>query len=233
MKLWICPTGEHAGLRAPSRMRSDDARRFCLDCTRAAGRLVKRVCPSLERKRAASSAARVKAAKKALGAVRAANERAAAAREARLTAAATVDGVDVRGAAPAMWRALMRVVDEPEERAMPEVVVHRRGSGGGLAYAHVNRVTVSTAGVDLASVLETMLHELTHRAVGCRHGHDRVFNRALHDAAVALWNVDIPSWRGVGYELSRKVERALRLRLDLDEEEVISVLSPVGLSRAT
>ncbi len=39
---------------APDRPRADDVRRFCLVCSARNGRLVKRVCPALEHKRAAA-----------------------------------------------------------------------------------------------------------------------------------------------------------------------------------
>jgi hypothetical protein len=45
-------------------MRSDDTRRFCLPCSAKHGRLVRRVCPSLERSRSASSARSAERAKR-------------------------------------------------------------------------------------------------------------------------------------------------------------------------
>jgi hypothetical protein len=47
MKIWRCPLCE-AGVRAPSKMRQDDARRYCLDCTASEGKLVERVCVARE-----------------------------------------------------------------------------------------------------------------------------------------------------------------------------------------
>lgn len=52
MKLrWKCPRCER-GTNAPQRMRTDDVRRFCLPCSTATGRLVRRVCPVMEGVRA-------------------------------------------------------------------------------------------------------------------------------------------------------------------------------------
>lgn len=56
--IWKCPSGEHQGVRAPSRPRKDDIRRFCLDCSTETGRLVERVAPAVERKRARKAEAR-------------------------------------------------------------------------------------------------------------------------------------------------------------------------------
>lgn len=49
-KRWVCPRCDGAVL-APSRPRRDDARRYCLACTKTTGRLVERECPALERER--------------------------------------------------------------------------------------------------------------------------------------------------------------------------------------
>ena len=50
---WVCPTegASHTSVLAPSRPRLDDVRRFCLECSKASGKLVRRVPPTLERER--------------------------------------------------------------------------------------------------------------------------------------------------------------------------------------
>jgi hypothetical protein len=52
MRLWYCPNDLHPALRAPERLRKDDARRLCLDCTAASKKhkVIHRVCRSAERK---------------------------------------------------------------------------------------------------------------------------------------------------------------------------------------
>lgn len=50
-RIWKCPNCAD-GVRAPARMRRDDARRLCLPCTGETGRFVERFCPSLDRERA-------------------------------------------------------------------------------------------------------------------------------------------------------------------------------------
>lgn len=51
-RIWTCPTCERAGVRAPERMRREDVRRYCLDCSKDTGRLVERISASLDRERA-------------------------------------------------------------------------------------------------------------------------------------------------------------------------------------
>ncbi len=53
-RLWVCPACG-SGRRAPSRPRRDDIRRYCFECSTAAGRLIERACPALERKRRLAS----------------------------------------------------------------------------------------------------------------------------------------------------------------------------------
>lgn len=48
---WICPRCRDGKL-APNRPRKNDVRRYCLACSEKSGRLVERVSPKLERKRA-------------------------------------------------------------------------------------------------------------------------------------------------------------------------------------
>lgn len=50
---WVCPNEcGLPGANAPGRMRKDDWRRICPRCSESTGRVVYRVCPSLERGRA-------------------------------------------------------------------------------------------------------------------------------------------------------------------------------------
>jgi hypothetical protein len=50
-RLWRCPLCTNQ-VRGPERPRRDDVRRYCLDCSKETGRLVERLCPSLDRERA-------------------------------------------------------------------------------------------------------------------------------------------------------------------------------------
>lgn len=50
---WDCPNGLHPGVLGPVRPRMDNTVRYCLPCSERAGVLVRRVAPTLERKRKA------------------------------------------------------------------------------------------------------------------------------------------------------------------------------------
>lgn len=65
LKRWTCPEAQHTGALAPSRMRKNDIRRFCIPCSQATGFLVERIAPALVAKREVSKKkSAVKAAKK-------------------------------------------------------------------------------------------------------------------------------------------------------------------------
>jgi hypothetical protein len=53
--LWTCPLNAHAAVKGPSRPRRDNLCRYCIECSKGAGKLVRRVSPKLEKKRAARS----------------------------------------------------------------------------------------------------------------------------------------------------------------------------------
>lgn len=54
---WECPAGKHPAVLGSTRPLKDATVRFCLPCSEESGRLVARVAPSLEAKRAAKTAA--------------------------------------------------------------------------------------------------------------------------------------------------------------------------------
>ena len=49
-KIWRCPLCR-VGIRAPSRIRKTDAKRYCLPCTKDTGKLVERMCVAREAKK--------------------------------------------------------------------------------------------------------------------------------------------------------------------------------------
>lgn len=105
---WVCPECETA-IHAPSRMRSNDVRRYCLDCSDATGFLVERACPVLDRKREAS---RQRSQKKAATKARR-KRRKTAAREARAKAADR--GYKQQNQERAAWRRARTEYREPTE----------------------------------------------------------------------------------------------------------------------
>lgn len=84
MPRWECPEGKHPGVIGPARPRRDHACRYCLDCTRTAGKLVPRTCPAADnRKRRAEERAAEAAGKRAARALLERQALAAARNEAR------------------------------------------------------------------------------------------------------------------------------------------------------
>ena len=85
MRRWVCPECG-AGKHAPERLRRNDVRRFCLECSgnKAKGPLVERVCPAVERRREAKATA------KAAAAAKRAESRAAAREKRKADAAAAL-----------------------------------------------------------------------------------------------------------------------------------------------
>lgn len=182
LRRWKCPRCG-GGVLAPSRPRRDDVRRYCLDCSKATGRLVERTSPSVERERAQSSTAA--AAKRRAKASTAAKRRAdaKAAEKARLDARflrrslVTGETVDLRRELPRVWRAARKV--EPRLSETPPTLVAIHGGGSyAVKYGHEIRLGRSCD-------WHTLVHEVAHfvqfkrgfaeRSDGKRAVHDRTF----------------------------------------------------------
>lgn len=190
---WVCPRC-NVGRLAPTRPRRDDVRRYCLPCSEATGRLVERVAPSIERKRAASSeASRARAASKRSTAAKRRADTAAAERE-RLDARflrrlpTTGETVDLRRELPRVWRAARKV--EPRLSETPPTLVAIHG-GGSYASKYDNAIRLGRS-----ADWHTLVHEVAHfvqfrrgfaeRSDGKRAVHDRAFYMILRDVMERL-----------------------------------------------
>lgn len=163
-KRWDCPNG-CPGVLAPGRMRKDDVRRFCLPCSAESGRLVERVAPALERKRAEAKEKR--------------REKVAADRARARERFLLSDGTDV---VRLVWRARRLKAWGREsshgagrvKRARVDIVIGQpRGSHGRAWSGRVHLHLMKDEHPALAMAL--ILHELAHIAAGGEHGHDRYF----------------------------------------------------------
>ena len=169
---WACPNGCPAVL-APSRPRRDDVARYCLPCSAARGRLVLRLAPALEAKRAAKvAAAKMKKAARA--------ERAAE----RETAYYTVHGVDLREELKKLWalpiarelRAKLYTLHRTAPRGQPpKLVVRTRSTSGGrygVAWWQRHEILINRIpGQDAFDVRDTLAHEVAHILTPrARHG---------------------------------------------------------------
>jgi hypothetical protein len=162
---WACPLGAHAAVLAPTKPRADDVRRFCLECSKGSGRLVRRVAPVLEKKRETRKeqrAARVLERKRR--------------HEARETAYYTVAGLDVRAVRDEILKAPCFHRQAPNEfyrhtaRNPPSIRVRRvkdRNRISKLGHASWRKrelLIVVWEGIDQAGIKDTIAHEMAHFA---------------------------------------------------------------------
>lgn len=169
---WECPNGKHPGALASTRPPKDSLVRYCLPCSQETGRLVERVAPALERKRAAAAVTSAAKAKAKRARETTARQRKKEADNQRYI----VEGVDLRDEMKKMIK--LRAFGGKTGRLVrwpPELVISRRSkhplSRMGYAEPWRNRITVATwPSHHLSDARETLLHELTHIVVGGHPG---------------------------------------------------------------
>jgi hypothetical protein len=168
-KRWVCPQCQH-GLLAPSRPRRDDVRRYCLNCSKKTGRLVERLCPTLEKKREKTAARHaVKRQKKA--------------------AKIQTDPKHQVMKLFRKWKKLRCWKDDVAHATLDLRVKRdtRKWNAWftpGRARYFSGRITM-TIGTDWADTRATLLHELTHVTQGRRpgtSGHDDGFRSIYREA---------------------------------------------------
>ena len=184
---WNCPHG-CPGILASTRPPKDSIERYCLPCSAKTGRLVLRVVPALERKRAAAAVSSAAKAKYKRATAARARQRAKDAEVERYS----VHGVDLRDemkkllALKAFGGKSGRLFRRP-----PKLVISRRTkyprSRLGFAEPWANRITLATwPRQDLDGALHTLVHELTHIVVGAQPGaakwHGPLFQQTLRAA---------------------------------------------------
>lgn len=181
MRRWVCPTCQ-SGVLAPERPRRDDVRRYCLDCSATAGRLVERTAPSLERQRAINAEARR---------FRSTAAKVTAARRAR--EAHMIGTVDLLAEARRFWRlttlaeARRATWRTPGRVALPTIEWRRDRTGmkshtSGVCWTQHQRIVI-TIGYSPAEAVEVVLHELVHAALPLREKHGPLFRSTLASAA--------------------------------------------------
>lgn len=209
---WECPSGKHPGVLGPERPRRENVVRYCLRCSEETGKLVERVAPALERKRAAKAAARREAPAR----------REASLRQRSMVLACNTRGdvveVDVLGELESMAAML--------DMKPPMVTIQRRSRSGttsGRATYEDHRIHLSVWGDisktpgRLEDLIETALHEVVHLKAGkCgRDHHGPRFKRLLADAARERWPGiefdEAPAMHsGRAYDLDDLIVKALK-----------------------
>lgn len=206
-----------SGCLAPSRPRMDDVRRYCLDCSKQSGRLVRRISPTLEKERAKKAQAQAARRSKKVEAQRQVREQEKARREIlKPVLTLTSEGLDVQKEARKIWGLLK---EHHRGRPMPKVIVRSERitvDSEGRTWVKPSRNTgrayMSRGFVTLVprAQWETLAHEMVHMAVGSRHSdtgrrkvHDEVFYYALKDLCERRWKVQInfSKVRRWGYEV--------------------------------
>jgi hypothetical protein len=173
-------------VNAPERPRADDVRRYCLACSERTGRLVRRVCPVLDRQREATAAKR---------AARSTRQRDRG-REAEV-AARSAGGLDLLAEARRLWRTpTLRAESAAQGRSFPTIEWRRSRNGkahtsGHCYYTGKQARVVVTIGTDAGGAIETVIHELVHAALPYNVHHSaRFWTTLMAVAREAYPNVD-------------------------------------------
>lgn len=227
---WVCPEGLHPGVLGPQKPRMDNICRYCLDCSKKAGKLVQRTAPALDRQR---EQAAVKS--QARRAIKQGREKAK--EDARYLVG---DGIDLRRVMKLAWGMESLGKINGKVRSMPEISIRRTKvetlSDGrqlsvekysGYAYPWRRRITMTIKGgsqADPASAIGLLIHEMAHMACYWRNepfsDSDRTFGRRV-DAAIEEWNkrygktyveVDSRKWGAYRGAIGRANRRALKVQ---------------------
>lgn len=186
IKLWRCPICD-SGIRAPERMRRNNALRYCFPCSAKAGVLVERVCPSKEQERAKDAAAKKlretkekekQAAKRAAYAISEKGQLEAVIRKWLRLDAFQHGAIWGRHGRPVV----SYTVRLSRAREIDGHAMLRPRETTGHAYGR-DRLTI-TAGSDRADALTTILHEIAHLSAGYFEGAHAAPWRAVFAEAV-------------------------------------------------
>ena len=159
---WECPNGLHPGVLGSTRPPRDSIVRFCLPCSEERGRLVERIAPALERKRAA-------------GAERSAAKQRAKAERERQRKVATVSApvtdrdepVRIDKLLEQVWQLPTRKLEAPGRKSPPELTVQRGGKPytTGHSWQGAHYITLTIGRVDYAEAVGVVIHEAAHQIV--------------------------------------------------------------------
>ena len=195
---WKCPIcGD--GRLAPSKPRKIDVKRYCLDCSEETGKLVERIAPSLEKKRAVSKekqTAKTKARR---------TKRAVAVKQARdLEKENKTRQAIFEKEADKIWKLLQPFHNNRVLRPKIRIVTTRQPRGAsGVYYWGMNeatvRITKDYESENYVRDWKVLAHELCHaaqtREVRQKEGdHGRTFYKMLRHVAETRWKVTTDGW---------------------------------------
>jgi hypothetical protein len=185
---------------ASTRPPKDSVVRYCLTCSAKTGRLVERIAPALERKRAAATVTAATKAKAKRARVATARQKA---KEAE-TDLYTVEGVDLRDEFKRLLK--LRAFGGSKGRLVrnpPTFDVRRRSqvptSRLGIMMHGSHRIILQKyPGLTLADACETLVHELTHAFLPSHVDHGPLFKTTMTAAFKEAYKV-LPL--GVGHNV--------------------------------
>lgn len=218
---WKCPVCAN-GLLAPSRPRMNDVRRYCLPCSEETGKLVQRIAPALEKKRATQ---KVKASAKASAKRATASKKTAPAKQqARIDAQRAKM---IHKEAEKIWGLMAEFHGGKRLPTINIVRAQNRGRQYGFAHSSWNsiQVNVDRDQTKLRSrrVWEVLAHELAHCAVPPKHRdgkgrdtHSREFYQCLKVVWQKRWNctisfAEVTTW---GYSVDYIIEAQAKHLID-------------------
>lgn len=181
---WSCASEDHAGVLAPSRLRTIDLRRYCIPCSQESGVLVERTCPALDKQRETKEEQRKAKAKRATQSRRKRKEAAARHKARRQTAreTAAMEAVgDLHAELVRLWPIVRGVSPRDDLPVEPPAmkIGHRTRESfvSGYAWYHKHRIFIGVPRTaDHAEGCGTLAHELAHlAAAGREEGHHRAF----------------------------------------------------------
>lgn len=163
---WKCPVCA-TGWNAPGRMRRDDVRRYCLECSASTGRLVEMGCPALDTARHEAKERAAAKAKRQRATATARKKRDAREKALGLAVRRIIAGFDVDAEADRIWN-LPVFKENRRSMSRPPIEIRRSArklhSSGHSSYS--GRRIVITVGRDQAEALGVLLHELVHPIAG-------------------------------------------------------------------
>lgn len=193
---WKCPNC-NSGLLAPTKPRMNDVRRYCLPCSAKTGKLVQRISPALEKKKAEKKVAATK---------RTASKRETVAKKnAPLKEQQRIDAQRVKMIQKEAERIWKLMIPFHKGKPLPKINIVR-GQNRGAQYGHAEylRNTIQV-NVDRDQsvyrsrrVWEVLAHELAHCAVPpkltngtSRDVHSKEFYQCLREVWQKRWKCSI------------------------------------------
>lgn len=211
LRLWKCPNGDHAGKRAPGRMRLEDIRRFCIPCSVSAGVLVRRVCPAAAK---VSSSSKSRSASKQRTRRRAKARPRAAAKQ-RQRAREVIDGIDVAREVTRVWAHALRLHGSRMwVQQTPILTVTRSNATHTSGFANTSNRIHLTIGdqctrFDLCSLIA---HEVGHHMIGFHEDHNDRFWTGLVELILEAYScTPTAPLAGRGWDKHNQLTKALEL----------------------